>query len=508
MTVTAPELTPTEAAPGTTWRRLDPRMLVVHPMKEVARALPALLGVAVAGRNGGGGIWTLVATAVMVGIGLLRWATTTYRITPTQVQLRRGLLRRRTLAVPLDRVRTVDVTAHALHRVLGLARVVVGTGRSDEKKDRGIVLDSLTAPSAAQLRDELLHHRTDGQPAAATSPTPGRTLARFELRWIRYGAFSLSGLFTVGAVSGLLAQFLNEAHLSPGHVGPVRSAADRLARMPLGLAASEVVLAAVAIVSTIGYVLAFWGFRLTRQEGGTLHVTRGLVTTRATTIEERRLRGVELSEPLVLRAVRGARCIGIATGLRVGRGSDRGGSMLLPPAPRAEAQRVATTVLGLECPVTVGLTGHGPVATRRRFTRALGAAGLPVAVVALLWGLGVLPGWSLLCALGLLLVAALLAFDRSRSLGHTLVDGYLVSRWGSVVRRRYALACAGVIGVNLRRSFFQRRAGVATLTATTAAGRQGYRVPDLAAADAVALADAVVPGLLTPFLEAAHRPAS
>ncbi len=62
------------------------------------------------------------------------------------------------------------------------------------------------------------------------------------------------------------------------------------------------------------------------------------------------------------------------------------------------------------------------------------------------------------------------------------------------------LDCDGIIGWNLERSFFQRRAGLATLVATTAAGRQGYAVQDVPLETAVRLAEEAVPGLLTPFL--------
>jgi putative membrane protein len=53
-----------------------------------------------------------------------------------------------------------------------------------------------------------------------------------------------------------------------------------------------------------------------------------------------------------------------------------------------------------------------------------------------------------------------------------------------------------VIGWRIRQSPLQRRAGLATLEAVTAAGAGGYAIPDLAAPDAVALADAAMPGLL------------
>src|ERR1700753_74787 len=98
-----------------------------------------------------------------------------------------------------------------------------------------------------------------------------------------------------------------------------------------------------------------------------------MLTTRSTTIEERRLRGVELSEPLLLRSVRGARCLAIATGLRVGRGAERGGEILLPPAPRAAAVSLAATVIGTDVPSTEDLARHPIAALRRRITRALAA---------------------------------------------------------------------------------------------------------------------------------------
>lgn len=494
------------------WRRLNVRMLLIYPIQELPRAAPALFGLLVAGSSRGNGqAWSLAGIAIVVGLGAMRWLTTTYRITPDQVQVRRGLLRRRVLTVPRDRVRTVDVTAHALHRVLGLARVIVGTGRSDRDGDAGIRLDGLSAAEAAGLREELLHHR--GQPGMAAAPAlpaaadavPAEVeLTHLRPAWIRYGPFTLSGVVTLGLLAGFLSQIVNEAHVDPGRFGLLQDLTDQVASAPLWVAIVEVVVAAMLVVasaSTAGYVLAFWRFRLTRHSGGTLHVTRGLVTIRATTIEERRLRGIEVSEPLLLRAVGGARCIAIATGLRVGRGAERGGTLLLPPAPRSEALRVAAAVIRRREPVTAPLRVHGPAARRRRYTRALPVCALVVAALTALWWAG-LPAWVWLGSLALLPCGALAAADRYRGLGHAVVDGNLVSAAGSLVRRRNVLACEGIIGWNLRQSFFQRRAGLVTLTATTAAGRQAYHVQDVDAAEALRVAGEALPDLLTPFLAA------
>ena len=86
-------------------------------------------------------------------------------------------------------------------------------------------------------------------------------------------------------------------------------------------------------------------------------------------------------------------------------------------------------------------------------------------------------------------------------MGHALVDDYLVVRSGTFARRTVALERGAVIGWTVSRSPFQRRLGLATLTAATAASRGAYRVRDLALADALAFAEQAVPGLLDPFLE-------
>ncbi len=497
------------------WRRLSVRMLAVHPVMELFRALPLLLGLLFIGtRNGGTNqLWGLMTLGIVVGIGLIRWATTTYRVTEHQVQVRRGLLRRATLTVPRERVRSVDLTAHFMHRLLGLQRLTIGTGQRDQRKEGDLRLDALSTADAHRLRDELLHQR---RPAATRAPSGAATgvtavtavtgeseLARLRPEWFRYAPFSLYGLATILVAVGLGFRFLNEARLSPDQVGPVRGALDQLRHAPLGLAVAEVavgVVLLIAIFSTIGYLLAFWGFRLTRTGTGTLHVTRGLITTRAITIEERRLRGVEVGAPALLRLVGGARLVAITTGVRAGAGAARGGSLLCPPAPQGTVLAVAQRVLGGPNPLAAPLTGHGRRAVRRRYTRALWPVLLLVAALAaaahwLGW-----PGYLWRDALVLVPLAVLLAAGRAASLGHALAGRYLVARQGALNRRHSALADQGVVGWTLRRSYFQRRAGLATLTATTAAGRQHYDVLDVPQSRAVQLADAITPGLLTPFL--------
>jgi putative membrane protein len=491
------------AVPVADWRRLDPRMLLIHPVIELGRSLPALIALLFAGHGSGqGSRWSLIGIGVVIVAAMARWLTTRYRVTADQIELRHGLLRRRTVTASLDRVRTVDVTAHALHRALGLAKVVIGTGTSDRKGRPALSLDGLAAEEAAALRAELLHRTPQSASATAAQAEAEDEIVRLVPRWIWFAPFTLSGAVAALAIAGFGWRIVNEAHVNPDSFAPVRVVLDHLRSGPLWRDSLEVglaVLVFIAVASTIGYLLAFWDFRLTRHPGGTLHVSRGLITSRSTSVEERRLRGVEICEPLLLRAVGGARAVAIATGLRVGRGAERGGTVLIPPAPKAEAGRVAAAVLGTDAPVAIALVPHGPRARRRRFTRALTGSLLVGTSIALAWRVLDLGGWGWLGALVVVPLAMALAADRYRSLGHALVGGYLVTRFGSLVRRRSAISSAGIIGFNMRRSLFQRRAGLMTLTATTAAGRQSYRVQDVGTMAGVELADSAIPGLLSEF---------
>ena len=499
-------MTPQRAAG---WEKLSPLMLAIHPVQELIRFFPALLGLLFAGTSSGDGpLWSLIGMAAAIVLGLLRWFTTSYRITSEQVQIRRGLVRRRTVSVPLDRVRTVDVTSHAMHRLLGLARVAIGTGQSDRKKNGGLTLDALSRAGAADLRERLLNKQTIVRTSTVDSE---ELIARSEPGWLWYGPFTLSGFVTIGAIAAVLSRVFGESGVNPHRIGPIATVMDQVGGLPLPVAVLEVaaaLLVAVAIASTAGYALSYWHFRLSRPSQQTLHVTRGLLTSRATTLEERRLRGAELSEPLLLRLVGGARCLAIATGLRVGRGAERGGSVLLPPGPRQVAIQVAGAVLRTDRPVAAALIRHPAAAARRRVTRALAGAALIVLALDLALWLNNVPGWVWVLSWLVVPIALVLAADRFASLGHAVSGGYLVGRWGSLVRRRWMLSTSGIIGWNLRRSFYQRRAGLVTLTATTAGGRQGYRVQDVTMTEAIRLAEEAVPALLLPFLAEPAGPAT
>ncbi len=205
---------------------------------------------------------------------------------------------------------------------------------------------------------------------------------------------------------------------------------------------------------------------------------------------------MSVCEPLALRIAGGGRLSAIVTGLDR---KQQGSGLLVPPAPRPVVLRVARDVLGTSGPVDAPLVGHGARAHRRRFTRALTPVAAVLAATLLLVLVADAPAWLLLVAAAGIPVALVLAADRARGLGHALVDGHLVARSGSLNRHRHALATGDVIGWTFRSTWFQRRAGLTSLSATTAGGQQAVTLLDVPEPTAVDLAAAAVPGLVDQF---------
>jgi putative membrane protein len=241
------------------------------------------------------------------------------------------------------------------------------------------------------------------------------------------------------------------------------------------------------------------GVRHRRQPGqlGNLRLTAGLFTTRSTTVEEARIRGVELDEPVLLRVVGGAELSTLATGV-----GESGVTKVLPPCPVEVATGVGGALLEDDAPLRLPLVPHGPAARRRCHVREqwgtlvfTAAAIAATAVLDLGWWLPVLV--FALCAV----TGALTAEAEYAHLGHALTRGHLVAGSGSWTRTRTALEIEGVIGWVVQQNLFQRRAGLATLVATTAAGAEKVVVRDVPERLGVALANAATPGLLSPFLD-------
>jgi putative membrane protein len=471
--------------PEIAWQRLSPRMLLVHPVHELLRELPWLIGAVILGSTTGNQSWTVAVLVFTVVIGVARWVSTSYRIDADprsgQLQLRTGLLQRKVLSVPLNRIRSVQTDARLLHRLLGLAVLRVNTGQEAKGENGSGVfeLNAVPVDQIPRLQAILLTGASQSVETANAEPSAtGAVLARWQPSWLRYSPLSVSGLLSLAAAAGVVYE--------SGAVGPLQHSrlveSALAAAQRLGTAGTVEVVGALILVASVLLAvlrsLVTYGNLVLLREADVLHLRHGLLRLRERAYDMSRLRGGTLRQPLLVRAFGGARLDAVMTGVH-GAGE---ASVLLPPCPVSIAESVLIELVGDRDVVNGPLRGHGRRAAARRWTRALGIpalAGVALAVATAVAGKSFVPVWVWPAWIAVTAWCALLAADRVSALGHRVHDGWLVMRAGSVERRRDCLATAGIISWTVRQSPFQRRAKVATLVAATAAGIKRYPLIDV-----------------------------
>ncbi len=433
----------------------------------------------------------LVLAAVLVGLPLavLWWWRFTYRVGSGRLEVRSGLVNRRTRVVPLDRVRGVDLTAPFLHRLLGLVKVEIeaSAGGGDNAE---ISLAAVSREEGEALRAELLaggFAEEAGEPPALYHATP-RLLALGGLTSGRY-------LLAPAAVLGLV---FNVADDLPS--GLMERATDTVIDLvptdAVGIAgAVGTGILVVLLLAVSGSLLVDWGFVL-RFEGDRLSARRGLLTQRIVSIDRERIRGLDVRDTPLRRPFGLAAVTAIAGGVR----GSRGRTTLAPVVPADGVVPLLRSVDGLAPDPQAPLFQHPRSARSRRFARALPLPALAsAAAIALAW-------WWVAVA-GLVLTAAMvpLALDRYRQLGHRFEGRRLALREGSLLRRWTELNPEEIVGFELRRSPTQRRAGLATVVLHLGEGAGSRRALDAGSEQARALLAQLQPRLFEPLVDT--RPA-
>jgi len=94
--------------------------------------------------------------------------------------------------------------------------------------------------------------------------------------------------------------------------------------------------------------------------------------------------------------------------------------------------------------------------------------------------------WVLAAGLALTVLGVPIGLGRYAALGHATGPGSFAVRSGWLVREQAVLQRRAVVGWQVRQSPFQRRAGLATVTACVGAGHGGYAAVDMAADEVAA----------------------
>lgn len=514
---------------GGPWLRLSIRVIWVDLAVAVLSLTPLVAAIGVAGIDPGSGqLWPLFGIAVFGVLGAVadaaRWIFTRYRVTDSHVELKTGVLVRTHRSVQRDRIRSVDVEARLRHRLAGLRVVNVGAGQQSAA-ETALPLDALPADDARALRSLLLGGisaaapdaddpvHDDLSPGRDSAPEPKtEVLARFQPGWVIYNVFNVWA-YALALGIGWGSYWL----LTTFGADPVGYLTSLTFWTEIGWAGTiALLLVATGVFGVLGlavnYFLEYWGFELIRvhsRDGRFLRTRKGLLTRREVDRDEDRIRGAQISEPLLWRWLGVSDTEVVTTGLD--QSSSRYPATILPRGPITAARRIAAEAIGAEPnPFLLRLESHPAAALRRRLAWATAVTAGIGAVLVVLVTTGRVPATALWAPAALWPFALGAAFVAYRALGHTADGRYLVTRSGLISRSTVVLQRSAVSTVALRESPLQRRLGLRTVSTMMAAGYGAYHTADLAAHDALEFATTAAPGILDEFLteKSEIRPAS
>jgi len=353
-----------------------------------------------------------VPLVLTVASALVRYASTTYKVTPTDVLFNTGLIWKRRRVIPRERVQEVHLTQNLLQRVLGLTQVKVESAAGGEAE---IVLDSLGTERAEELRNELTGARG---PQFYQRPEPHP----YEVSTGRIVLASMlenRALLLLAGALGVVMPFLEDEDFTNRIIPFVAGLGRSIEPLRwVGIAVS-VYLAGWLFSGVLG-IWNFAGFRIERHPKG-FQVVYGLGNRTQRVMRTERIQELTVAQGVMFRlfglyAIR-AKSAGVAVAK-----NEAGGFGYLSPAATAN-----------EVPVLCELAMPGMVPLDQGPWRRLPSRAIPATALAALLG------WAVFIAD----VAVLLSLDRWLDLGKTLTSVL-------VGTRRYApIALASLTGIGV-----------------------------------------------------------
>jgi putative membrane protein len=430
---------------------------------------------------GVGGFQLLVALLVVQLISkTVAWSRFAYSFDGEVLRIDSGVLSRSQELIPARRIQQVNLVEKLYHRAVGVATLRVETAGGGT--GAAVALEVVAIDEAHRLRDALLaaKARAGAGPAAEgvtddgdTDASPGWVPAPWTVVELGYRQLAIAGI-TGGE---LLVIFASLASLFTFVDGLPDALARRLAGVEVELGPALVVVGVLAFIvvwlgSAAGAaILRHAGYHLVLL-GDELHVERGLLERKQGAVPLARIQAVRID------ASPARRLLGLVSMRFQSAGS----------GSAAEESRIDVPVLDgddVERVLALALPGSTPIPVLGRPPRAaLRRAVIRRVVPTLVLALPFVPGGAfpaVVALVGALVLGVLWGVAAYRALGHAVGDGFLYTRSGAFVRRTVVVPTARAQSAKVRRSPFQRRAGLGTLVVDLAGPGANPRVIDEAA---------------------------
>jgi putative membrane protein len=476
-------------------RRLHPASVVLGiDLRQLIQAVlfPVFATVA-AGRAVTVG-FLLVVGIIGLGIRVLAWQRFTFSFDGEVLRVEEGVLSRNQRALDVARIQQVEIDRSWLQRLLGMAALRIETAGSSSEVE--VELRVITEADALALRGSVRESkaRVTGLPVDADGATPDQTsreLLHVPTSHVVLAAVTGVRLLVLPAVLAGALQFVGQNTgetidrgvdllADAGLLGPNGLQAPTL---PMFLTLTATVLLASALTAIVVGVLRDANYRVTLV-GDDLHVSRGLLSTRDSVLPLRRVQLVDVQRNW-LRRLLGFAAVRVHSAGGSGAADRRVTVPLLPDG--AVDPLVREVFPGV--PRVPELVSHPRTAMRRAVFRWLRP---PLYLNAGLWAVA---AWTpfepplplRLAALVWLLASPLLGVVEYRQLAHALTDRVVACRRGALSISTSMAPVVKVQAASTTANLFQRRLGLATVTAHVAGPGGDVEILDAAATDATEL---------------------
>ncbi len=462
----------------------------------------------------GGAVVVLGALALAV-MGGLSWWRFVFVVADGELRVSRGVLSEEKLSIPLNRVQTVSLEQGLLHQILNLTKVAVDTAGSTETEFR---FDALERVRAEALRQVVSEHRSkevvsvgepagpaeasglvvappptgpraDGPPPPAVGPD-ARTevIARRsvgDLVKIGLSSWPWAGLVFIIPLLATLDEMSDVVDVPlldqlGDRVEQVGQEGGLDVPIPVLVASVAFFLVIVTLagwaLQVVRSVITNWEFTLTRtisSAGDSLRRDAGLFNRTSLAANLARVQGIRTTMSPMQRWLGLRRLVLSITGEA---------DLVVPGSSEAESEYIESLVFDSPRPDTDRIVSRAWVYLEIR-NRVLSMVA-PTIVLAVLFG-----WWAVLAALPVA-AGVVTSYWSWRYYRWGFTDRRLAVRHGPFVRRTHDVEFVKAQSVDVRRSFFQRRRGLATFRLQTA--EEGFEIHMISEAEANALRDLVL----------------
>ncbi|MFH1466384.1 MAG: PH domain-containing protein [Pseudomonadota bacterium] len=332
------------ADPLARWRALHPASPLINLLPQAWRILrgywPLLLAVVVGTRASASWLDLLLIPGFMLAPAartFIHWATLRYRIHDGRLEIRSGLLNRQVRLIGPDRIQNAELVRNPFHRLAGLVEVRLETAGGDRTEG---LLSALTRPDAEALmaRIQALQAAHGATGPAVPAPEPEAVLYRQGvLELLAHGLTSRrAGVMAVLVAVGL------ELWQQTGGGDPEALRAGLHPAFVAGLVLASFALGVALAVGDA--LLRYHDLRLV-ERGDRVEVRHGLLTRRQVGLQRRRIQLLQVSEPLIRRAMGYATLHLETAGLSAGPDGIRQAEATLPMVDREQLAHLCRALL-------------------------------------------------------------------------------------------------------------------------------------------------------------------